>query len=245
MSYALILHGWPQYRVDRYFLSNHLRKNGYKILTPNMFSRGYIFSPANVLNEVLIKLNNNELDLIIGISLGGLILPHIARHFPNSKLIFIGTGPKLESKSRNFNLMVKVAKTFLSFGFLSLLLKLPDSVIRYFYKVANPFTGDLSRKQKYDIDTCKNIKFIKSISLNEEKEILNFVTEVDNSNILGKLNNKSLIFNGENDLLMTTKGGKKLHRLLKNSKFVISKGSHFDSFTRENLDEVDKFIASI
>lgn len=242
MKNALILHGWPQYRVDNYFLSNHLRKMDYKVIAPNMFTRGYVFSPDNVLNEVKSRLNGEKLDLIVGISLGGLIAPYIAKYFPDSKLIFIGSGVKLKSKSRSFNFTVKLAKILLKTGVLSLLIKLPDFIIKTIYKTVNPFTGDVSRKEKYIIDMNKNVKFIKRITIKEEKEILNFVTEVDNTNLVKTLKNKALIFSGDNDLLMPKAGGEKLRNLLINSKLVINSGSHFDTFTRDDLDTVDKFL---
>lgn len=242
MKYALILHGWPQYRIERYFLSNHLRKNGYKVLTPNMFSRKYVFSPANVLNEVLVDLDGKKLDLVVGISLGGLIAPHIVRHFPNAKLIFISSGPRLKSRSKNFNRLLKLARMLLNTGILQLVVMLPKPILTWIYKTANPFAGDKSRRAKYNLDTKKNINFIKSIAIKEEKEILEFVAEVDNTNLLKKIRNKTLIFSGEHDLLMTKESGKMLHQLLNNSRLVINKGSHFDTFTKKDLPIIDKFL---
>src|SRR3990167_8346643 len=138
MKHALILHGWPQYRLDRYFLSRHLQNVGFNVIAPNMFSRNYTFTPANVLQDVLIRLNGAKLDLIVGISLGGLIAPHVVRHFPEAKLVFIGTGPRLKSKSKNFNLIVNLGRILLNLGVANLLLKLPDGILRIFYRWANP-----------------------------------------------------------------------------------------------------------
>lgn len=97
MKQALILHGWPQYRIDRYFLSSHLRKKGANVIMPNMFSRDYIFSPANVLNDALTRLNGKKLDVIVGISLGGLIAPHIMRHFSDANKAYPESAEGLES----------------------------------------------------------------------------------------------------------------------------------------------------
>jgi len=147
MKYALILHGWPQYKIDKYFLSGHLRKKGYKVTTPNMFTENYVLSPENVLANVLTRLKGKELDLIVGISLGGLILPHMARHFPKAKLIFIASGPKLKSKSKKFNLTIKVIKLLLGLRVPAAIMKLPNFVITFFYRLANPFKGNVSRKE--------------------------------------------------------------------------------------------------
>ena len=71
---------------------------------------------------------------------------------------------------------------------------------------------------------------------------MDFVTQTDNTKILRSLNNKTLIFSGENDLLMTKDGGEELSKLIKNSKLVINNGSHFNTFTEKDLVKIDNYL---
>jgi len=164
MKTALILHGWPQYDMKNYFLTNHLKKRGYKVITPNLFSENYRLSLKNISREVERFLDKRELNLIIGISMGGLIAPYFAKKHKKSGLIFIASGPKLTSRSGIFLLTIKVVRFILSKNISSLLLKFPDFIIKALYKFVNPFKGDEKDKGVYERDTNINVGFIKKYS---------------------------------------------------------------------------------
>lgn len=241
---ALILHGWPQYRLENYFLAKHLSKAGYEVLTPNMFTDNYVFSPQNVLSSVRQNLKGENLDLIVGVSLGGLIAPHIAKEYPKAKLIFIKSGPNLKSDSPIFNLFICLAKYKLGKSTLPLFLRLPDHLLTLFYKLANPFSGNDERKKQYEYNTSLDIRYIKNIPVNKEEELIDFAAKADNSGLLKQLENESIIFSGESDILMPPNQSRKLNKLIKNSKLFISKGGHFDSFIESDLKLVDKFLGN-
>lgn len=239
---ALILHGWPQNRVGNYFLVNFFKDKGYRVLTPDLFDSEFIFSPEEIFKRIKKDFDGGTLDVIVGISLGGLITPHIARKSPNSKLIFIASGPYLKAKPFFFNFVLKLLKYkfFIYIG--KLILKLPDRFLAIFYKMGSPFSGSEEERKAYEEDMYTNIKFIKNIPIDEEIKIMKFATTTDNTELLKTLGNRTLIFNGEKDLMMPAERGEMVHKLLRNSKLIINDGEHFDVFTSNDLPEIDTFL---
>ena len=242
MKNALILHGWPEHRVDKYFLTEHLRKLGYRVLTPDMFVRGYVFDPKNVVNKVKELLDGQGLDFAVGISLGGLVLPYVALEYPEAKLLFMSTGPYLKADSPFFNFIFGL---FRNIGFLKMMswvLKLPTPVLAMFYRLGSPFNGTAEEQEEYDRDMEHNINLVRGIPVEEEVEIIRFVHHADNTELLGKIKNETIIFNGEKDLFMPAERGRLLHKLLVNSELVINDGEHFNVFGEKDLPRVDQFL---
>lgn len=89
----------------------------------------------------------------------------------------------------------------------------------------------------------KNIKAIMNIPMSKEEEIIDFVLTTDNTDILRKLKNKTLIFAGSNDVLMPQNLSEQLHSLLSNSRVIINHGSHFDIITEPSFLEMNKFLS--
>lgn len=242
MKNALILHGWPEHRVDKYFLTEHLRKLGYRVLTPDMFVRGYVFDPRNVVGKVKELLEDQKLDFAVGISLGGLVLPHIALEYPEAKLLFMSTGPYLKADSPFFNFILGLFKNIWILKITSWVLKLPTSILAMFYKLGSPFNGTAEELEEYDRDMEHNINLVRGIPVEEEAEIIRFVHGADNTELLKKIDNKTIIFNGKKDLFMPAERGKLLHKLLVNSELVINDGEHFNVFGEKDLLRVDQFL---
>lgn len=239
---ALVLHGWPQHKIPNYFLVRHLENKGYSVLVPDLFDQKTDFQITNLKNVVKDCLNSLKPDVIIGISLGGVVLPYIATDFGNSKLIFISTGTKFRPKPKLFNIFIRLSK-HRSLQILSgWILKLPVSFISLLYRTADPFIGPEESRKKYLEDMTTNIRFIKGIPVSKELQIVNFAIKTENSEILKSIDNQSLIFAGEHDLLMPKEEGERLHKLLKNSYLVVNDGEHFDVITDKDLSTVDKFL---
>jgi len=89
-----------------------------------------------------------------------------------------------------------------------------------------------------------NLQCIKDISPKKEKELIELAFSVNNKDLLNKTKNKSLIFSGVNDQIMPLKVGKMLNCFLVNSSLVVTRGAHFNVFTKENLGDLDRFLAS-
>lgn len=244
MKTILILHGWPQYRLESYFLSGHLREKGYRVVYPDLFDQRFEFTLPNLMHKTYEMLNGETPFAIIGISLGGLILPTIASQFPSSKLIFIATGTNMKSKSKAFNAAVFVVQNPL-FNFISeYLLNLSNNHLEKIYRLINPFKGQEADKEEYERDLKANVEFIKTIPVKKEIEIINFRKQVNNRLLLKGMKNKSLIFSGEGDVMMPKEKGEELHSLLVNSQLIINKGEHFNVFGPKDLETVEKFLES-
>jgi len=211
-------------------------------LTPDLFSKSFVLNPQNTVSIIKGILGGRGIDVIVGISMGGLILPFVAEDHPEAKLIFIATGPSLKTKSRFFNLFFKLLKNPFILKCLSWILFLPDNVLTYFYRLANPFNGSEKNRMAYEKDMFHNIELIRRIPIEEEAEIIDFASRVNNNSLLEKLLNQTLIYNGKKDLFMPAERGEELHKLLTNSRLIINNGEHFDVFTEENLKEWDQFI---
>ena len=238
----LILHGWPQYRLESYFLTKHLKEKGYKIVYPDLFDKRFEFTLPNLLHKVNEMLNNESPDVIVGISMGGLVLPYLARQFPESKLIFVASGANIKSKSNIFNTLFKIANTTFSKKLFKLFFELPDKHLESLYRLINPFKGNVENYEIYEKDTKENIAFIKSIPIEKELEIVNFVKNTNNRLLLQGLKNETLIFSGEDDLMMPKEKGIELKKLLQNSHLIINKGEHFNVFGKKDLKIVEDFL---
>ncbi|KKU82974.1 MAG: hypothetical protein UY11_C0033G0001, partial [Candidatus Amesbacteria bacterium GW2011_GWC2_47_8] len=207
MKNALILHGWPEHRVDKYFLTEHLRKQGYRVLTPDMFVRGYVFDPKNVVGKVKELLEGQGLDFAVGISLGGLVLPHVALEYPEAKLLFMSTGPYLKADSPFFNFILGLFRNTWILKIMSWVLKLPIPVLAVFYRLGSSFNGTKEEIEEYNRDMEHNINLVREIPVEEEAEIVRFIHGADNTELLKKIKNRTIIFNGEKDLFMPAERG--------------------------------------
>lgn len=241
MKNILILHGWPQFKIRNHFLVKHLLSKKNNVYVPNLFKEDVNFTIDSLKRYVLNVVADNKIDAIIGISLGGLILPHIAVNYPNSKIIFISSGQRLDANSEHFNKYVEFINKTPRF-LLEIVLKFPNSVLEFFYQRANPFNGEKSTYKDYLLDMKKNVRFIKQISIQKEIEIINLVSKIDNSKILRSLKNKALIISGKKDILMSQKLGRKLKDMIKNSKLILTDGSHFNSLNLKDLKYIDNFL---
>jgi pimeloyl-ACP methyl ester carboxylesterase len=239
---ALILHGWPQHRAGGHFLSGFFRGKGYRVITPDLFGRSFTFSPGAIHQEIKEELDSQRPEVIVGISLGGLVLPYIAKDYPESKLVFVASGPYLKAKPALLDFFLRANKHQVVLNLAETVLKSPNWLLALIYKLTNPFNGTLEEREEYEEDMYQNIKFIKGIPVSKELEIARFVVTTDNSGILGSLKNKTLIFNGRRDLFMPAERGQELHKLLEQSRLIINEGEHFNSFTGQDLLAVEDFL---
>ena len=92
---ALVLHGWPQTKLNQYFLVKFLEDKDYEVVIPNLYLIEESWDIGEISDEISDEIKGRCPDLIVGISMGGLILPHIAKRCPKSKLIFIASGHTL------------------------------------------------------------------------------------------------------------------------------------------------------
>lgn len=129
----LILHGWPQYKLENYFLTKELVDKDYQVICPNLFDENIEFNLQNILKKTLHLLKGEAPYAIVGISMGGLILPHLTKEFPKSKLIFVASGANIKSESKIFNLLLQITNIRLFKIILDLIYKLPNIYFEKLY----------------------------------------------------------------------------------------------------------------
>ena len=239
---TLILHGWPQSDLSEHPLYLHLIKSGYEVLVIDLFNSEIVLTPENVVGKVGFLLKNRNLDAIFGISIGGLLLPHVARRYPQAKLVFIASGSYFRPNVVLFRSAIDLLQRKKLFTIASFVLHLPNWLIEFIYQKLNPYQGDEQERIEYLKDMIKNIRLIKGIPNQKEWDIVRFVSRVDNTEILKTLKNESLIINGKHDLLMPQEAGELLHKYLVNSKLIITEGEYFNVFGEKNLKQVDEFL---
>ncbi len=235
---VLILHGYP--RIDsKSLLFKLFRVNNYKIFCPNLISKSFSFTLPEITKNILTILNSNSPDFIVGVSLGGLILPSIALHYPKAKLIFVASSVSANPKSIVFKSLLDIlaASKLLNFA-----TKLPNSLLSSLYSIFNPFYGDKKDRPDYEKDKMLNLKAIKTILVDKHQEIIRFIVSTDNSSTLPKLKQPTLILSSNNDTLTPAIEGEKLHKLLKNSKIIKTNGGHFEVIRTSTIKEVENFL---
>jgi pimeloyl-ACP methyl ester carboxylesterase len=239
---ALIIHGWPSPVDPNSLYYKDFEKWGYDVVAPEIFSTDFILTLENVKKFIEKELNARRPDVIIGTSMGGLIVPHIAKDYPGAKMILIATAPKLKPKDRGFKFLIDIAKNKNLLNALNIVKILPRRFLYKFYGLFNPFNGVENKKQAYMDDMKYNFKYILSIPISKEGEIVDLITSLDNTKLLKTLKNKTLIFSGENDFLMPQNQGNGLCELLSNSRLITSHGSHWDVISEPSFVEMKKFL---
>jgi len=243
---ALVLHGWPPVSGD-HMIHSFLRSRGYKVIAPNLFILPDKFNLSSI-KECLISLLDGSIpDLIIGISLGGLIVPYIAEKFPRTRLVFIATGPFFKPSSLLFKFIVLLFKTLPARLLLALFLKLPENwsfaIFKNVYGLVCPRKTKIVSSDYYNQDVIRNFKELTKIPIKKELEALDFARSYNNCSVLQKLPNESLVFSGEHDDLMPLYLGKYLNQLLPNSRLIITSGSLYNVFTKDNLTDIGLFLS--
>ncbi len=240
---VLIIHGWPQPFSQEHFLYPYLLARGYEIIAPSLFDSENAFTLREILQNIKNQLHGKKPDVIVGISLGGLILPLVAREYSEAKLIFIASAASLRAKSFIFNTLLKIKKSRLAPKIFNSVQPLSKKTLRSFYRLVSPFIGSSGQRQFYEEDMRRNIDYLKAIPLNKHLEIIEFAATINNTSILEKMENRALIFCGEKDLLMPLAKGKELHKLLKNSGLIVTENGHFNVFSKRNLPALDSFLS--
>lgn len=243
---VLILHGWPQPVAPgtaNYQFYEYFKNKGYNVVAPQLFTSNFVLKEPDAKNYIEQLLNGVKPDVIVGISLGGLLAPQIAKDYPDAKLIFIASDPKMQPEAPGFKVVLFLARNKNLLRLLNFIKFLPEKVLFGFYELIDPFRGSPADRKLYLDDMRQNFKYMIAIPVDEEKEIISFVTSTDNTQLLGTLKNQSLIFSGKNDLMMPANSEVNLQTLLTNSQLIESNGGHFEVFTQDNFKDIDKFLS--
>lgn len=242
MPVSLIIHGYPQPIAKDHLLYDFFEQNNWEVIAPYLFTDEFVLSRENAQKYLEKELGDKKPDVIVGVSLGGLIAPLIAQNYPDSKLVLIATGAYFKPRSKMLWLVL-IIKKFLGFTY-KLISLIPKRILFLFYRLVSPLsTKDTSAKEVYNLDAKRNIDFILKIPASKHKEIIDSALKIDNRQLLTTIKNKTLIFTGKNDVLMPLELSRELRTLIAGSRLVITPGQHFNVFTKDNLADLKAFLA--
>ena len=74
-------------------------------------------------------------------------------------------------------------------------------------------------------------------------EILRLVAHTDNTRLLKKLPNKTLIFSGSHDTMMPLRLSQKMNGFISRSTIIVLDRLHYDMFTTREYEYVEKFLS--
>ena len=235
---ALILHGFPQpVEASDNFLIEYLQSRNFEVACPYLLSGDWDFDWENITKQVNQELNNKIPNVVIGISMGGLFLPNIAKNWPQAKLIFLASGPNLNLPNA-IMLPINLAQTDIGYFLIKLSLKIPNKILVRIYGLLDRWIEGPGEHDSTDLQS--NIYFMRKISKKRIKEVINILKTIDNVDILKKLKNPALVINGSSDVLMGHGGT--LTSLLPNCKYIENQRSHFNVFIKDDLKYLDEFL---
>lgn len=241
MKTAVIFHGFPDALKVKSPLYSFLKTRKYQVIMPGLLVEQFPFRIDEIIKYVTTILGNTYPDVIIGISLGGMIAPFLAPLYPKSKLILIGTGPYFKTKIWIYNFLVNLEARDKYLYLIRLLKFTPKPLFRFVYKVFNKSKTLKNTDYRKRADENYTSTFI--IPNKKIKEILKFVTTTNNSKLLKSLTNKTLIYAGKSDFMMPLSLSNELNFFIKDSRLVVSDRLHYDVFSKTDEITLDKFLS--
>lgn len=241
MKTVVLLQGFPEaFLSKKTLIHSYFEDNKYRIVLPDLNSES-LFDSEFVLSDVESKLDGKSPDVIVGVSMGGLLAPVLANRYPKSKLVLVATGPYFKTKISAYNLLVALEARDEKTILIRILRLIPRGLFRFAYKNFNRSStiSDVEYAQRAD----ENFDGVMSIPVENIKLILKFVSKTNNTNVLGNLLNRTLIFAGKSDLLMPLALSRQLQSLLQNSQLIVNERNHHDVFTKSEFVHLDKFLS--
>jgi pimeloyl-ACP methyl ester carboxylesterase len=207
---------------------------------PDLLSKEHVFTIDEIIKDIRLALKREQLNVVVGISMGGLLAPHLAKQFPESKLILIGTAPYFKTNIPIYNFLVHLEVHDKKLLLVRLLRLTPRWLFRFVYKFFNK--SDTLTNQDYQSRADENYNGAFRVPTNKIREVLELVTKTNNSKVLQEISNKTIIFAGGSDSMMPAQLSGEMNSLIKNSKLIISNRLHYDVFTKADDHYLDEFL---
>lgn len=240
---VVLVHGFPEPIYKDSPLFKYFDNLGYSIIAPYLFSTAFKLTEEDVLVHIESELKGRKPDVIVGVSMGGLVAPAIARLFPDAKLILIGTGPYIKPHLKSMDTLLKVGHTPLFDLIYDAIERVPTPLYALFYKLFNHPKLSPSQKLELNEHIVKNWSSIKGIAESEDREVIDFLITVNNTFLLKSLKNKTLIFAADSDSMMPLILSRKLNKFIKNSKLIVGKNRiHYSVFDKSDYEYLNKFL---
>jgi esterase/lipase len=239
---AVILHGYPAPENQSTPIWKCLEQLGYEVILPRYLESEDRFSIEWFEKEIDEELMGRKPDVMVGVSMGGFILPYVAKKFPQAKLIFVATGLRMKAKLRPFQWVIKWAAGQKNDDVVKLIIGLPEAVMGRGYSLVH-HSKDPSKQEFLAMDKKSIIDALKRSVPQRHREVARFMINTNTAEIVKGLQNQALVISGVLDEIMPLELGKELSDTMTNCKLVAVNAQHYETLNDEALSEVRKFLA--
>ena len=111
---VLLIHGYPEPIYEDSYLYSFFKDRGYNIIAPYLFTSEFKLTKEETKKFIEDKLNNKTPDVIVGVSMGGLIAPQIASDYSKAKLVLVATGPYVKTDIEILKAVTSIVSLLLS-----------------------------------------------------------------------------------------------------------------------------------
>jgi pimeloyl-ACP methyl ester carboxylesterase len=241
---VVLIHGYPEPLYKDHPIYKYFDERGYSIVAPYLFSQNFKLTQEEVKKYIEEKLGGREPDVIVGVSLGGLIAPYLAKDFPKAKLMLVATGPYVKTNITPLNSLIPLAKTLTLPPIYSTIVHTPTWFYSIIYKLFNSPKLNSQEMEILENHIRQNWNCLTKIPASEDREMIDLLISTDNTLLLHSLKNKTIIFSGSGDIMMPPELSVKMKDLIGGSSLVISNDRlHFNVFNEENYKQLDDFLS--
>lgn len=221
---VLLIHGWPKPIGKDDNIYRYFRQNGFRVCCPYLIRNETKFSVGGIRKILAKSLAGRTPDVIVGISLGGLLAPMIATDYPNSRLVIVASGVCYSPD----NWVAKYGPKLCRAGLREVIRSFDRKLLLRAYKLINPNKSKKGERDQDDREIFNNMNRVLGLPDRRIREVIDFVYRVDNRELLPKIENKTIIFSGSHDTIMPCSQGRLMNHLVKNSQLFILGGRHHD-----------------
>lgn len=241
---AVLLHGYPAEENQSTPIGLLLRKMDYELIIPRYMVSEEEFSVEWIKKEIKRLAKNKKPDVLVGISLGGLVLPYLVSDYPEAKLIFLATGTRFKPKLKFAEKAVKMAIYKPVERAVEVMTRIPDSWLKMVYDQVHK-AKTKHEKELCDKDKAAIIKAVRTIKPHKHRELARFILNTNTTELLKSILNDSLILSGSDDVLMPPDVSMELAKGLKNSTFKEVKAEHFMVLNQETSVIIKKWLEEV
>lgn len=188
---AVIIHGYEIFHANHPIVKL-LESNGYSVEFPLWFEYGKEFNIDQVSQNIINQFKGKEIDLIVGISMGGMISGRVLKALNPKKLILIASGPHFKPSEMAAKKIMNLNKSLLVPSLI--LLKVTAFIYSLF---------DKRFKTSSDIiNVFFDTRIIKKLSIRYYISLVEYIKREDVSQQFKDFNGQIYSFSGKNDSLM-------------------------------------------
>jgi esterase/lipase len=237
---AVVLHGWPVPVNQSNKVCDILVVAGYKVVMPEYMKLSGDFSPNKVVEHIVKILEKNKPELVVGVSLGGLLVPYLAKKFPEAKLLIVASGYEFRPKMKWFEKAVKGIAKKGENRTVKILGKMPWWMWSKCYKVLQQVDRNDWKKIRKDVENFG--KSIKLIKVQKQVQLAKFLEGCNNAALLRVLKNKTLVIAGQRDKLMPLDQSRMINILIEDCELVECDATHYRVLNEEVIEKIYNFI---